>query len=677
MIYRELGRTSAAVRRAVQRFRTQVLKLVVRDRVGLVIFLSSLITYVLCWRIGVFITDTYAIANAFVAVADGHLWVGRAVYGSDAVTPGMHAVNGNYYARNYGQIVTALPFLWLTRSVTTFVPLSIAVSAVWSLLLFVLADQLGVLFDKRRTARHGAGLVGLLLFASNVTLAKPIDGVLLPLVALELQTMVSGALTATVLYRLLTHVHGKRVGAFAGLVTGLATPIGFWALSPKRHALGGLVIVTVLYLFYRSRSQWPASAGLSSLRLRAVAYVLVGLWAWVHAAEALVLLIALVLVDVPTAPTNDRQTLGTIAIAFILSLIPFLVTNTLISGNPFVPPRLLDSMTGSLPSAEGASIDPSPDSAGGSESASNGQTPSESNLDHHDGTRTESKTDTSNVGGSRPGEWGFVVVWKIFLELLAPLEKLLNQLSTGATILFTQPNRVVATFLKSGTSPKVGSELARSTNLTVLESTPIVGGFIGAALVRFGSIVGRMRRPLGVVSRPNVVRGQSDGRRATDLLVGFIVIGYVLMYLPSLPIHAQITVRYLVPVVPLFVYAVVRTEPVRECLENAHSTVYWSWALGVGIGLQFVADAIVLFDLTRAEAMQIHAWLSLGTVFLIVVIMGSKPRHRSTEIVAVSLGLAAAAGSIFLLLSGLDYFSYVGTYALPIVRRAVGSITLV
>jgi hypothetical protein len=63
--------------------------------------------------------------------------------------------------------------------------------------------------------------------------------------------------------------------------------------------------------------------------------------------------IAGAVVVLPTAPRNDPYSLAVVAGAFVFSLLPFLVTNYLVSGNPLYPPRLLSQFTG----VESASTD--------------------------------------------------------------------------------------------------------------------------------------------------------------------------------------------------------------------------------------------------------------------------------------------------------------------------------
>ncbi len=112
------------------------------------------------------------------------------------------------------------------------------------------------------------------------------------------------SVTPVVLYRLLSRVQTRRLGLLSTVVLTAGTPLAFWASVPKRHAVTGTVVVCVAYCLYRSRK--PADGEVITQRqtFRALAYALVGLYAWVHAPEALLLCVAQALVDIPSAPAQ-------------------------------------------------------------------------------------------------------------------------------------------------------------------------------------------------------------------------------------------------------------------------------------------------------------------------------------------------------------------------------------
>ncbi|ELZ25817.1 hypothetical protein C475_10169, partial [Halosimplex carlsbadense 2-9-1] len=349
---------SMDVRERVATARTVLVRAVVGDRLGLVVFLGTLLAVGVTWRLGVFITDNYTLANALVALADGSLVVDEAVYGT-LEAPGMQVYDGRPYGRNYGQVAFAVPLLWGLRAVTGVADIGLVFAAAWSLLLLAFGVQVGRLTGRESLCATTGAVLALATFVASAALAEPIPERLTALAALQLGTVLATAFVATTIYRLFTRMHDRRLGVAAAVVSVFATPVGFWAAIPKRHVTVTALLAGVVYAFYRSRSTGEDAderdAFLSPTGFRALAYALVGLYTWVHAGEAFAVFLALVAVDLPTAPSNDRRTLSVVAAAFAASLIPLLATNAAISGDPVRPPRMLSEFA--VPTDGGAGSD--------------------------------------------------------------------------------------------------------------------------------------------------------------------------------------------------------------------------------------------------------------------------------------------------------------------------------
>ena len=232
---------------------------VVGDRHGAIVLLAAVATYLLCWRVGILITDTYTVANTLVAVADGHLFVDRAVYGPGLRTPGMGLRDGQFYGRNYGQVMLALPVLAALEAVAAVASLRVALSALWGLSIVGLARLVGREVGRPQLGAYAGSGLAVVAFAAAVHGATPIEPAERYLVALQLQTMGAAALVGVFVHRLLTRAYGGTVGLAAGLATALATPVGVWAQFPKRHVLVTLCAVATAYLLYRSREDEGAS----------------------------------------------------------------------------------------------------------------------------------------------------------------------------------------------------------------------------------------------------------------------------------------------------------------------------------------------------------------------------------------------------------------------------------
>ncbi|MFC6975184.1 hypothetical protein ACFQL1_11835 [Halomicroarcula sp. GCM10025709] len=215
----------------------------------------------------------------------------------------------------------------------------------WSLAVAGLSYGVGSVLGRRRAGvLLGTGL-GVALFVGNLAVATPLPARWLPMLALQTTTALAAAAVAVVAYRLGTAVSTRRVGVAMGVVAAVGTPVGFWATIPKRHSVSALVVVLAMYTLYRSRA---ATSHRHARRFRALTYAWVGAAAWVHAAEGLILLLAVAAVDLPTARSNRPRDLAVVGATLFASLLPFFLTNWLIAGNPVEPPRLLPSYDGDV-----------------------------------------------------------------------------------------------------------------------------------------------------------------------------------------------------------------------------------------------------------------------------------------------------------------------------------------
>lgn len=596
------------------------------DRRGLVVFLACLCFFGLYWRAGQFITDTSTITEALAAVMDGRLWLDRAGEGS-FFAPGAVRSDGLVYGRNYAQVFLSVPFLVAVEAVDRIADLRVALAALWHLALLALVVQLGRLYDARRLADVGASAVVVASFLLNVAVAEQFLSPSHELIALQIGTLLAAALLSVVVYRLVALFHDAKAAVVAGLATGLVLPVGFWASIPKRHALSALLLAGILYAFARSRTarhdaKLPVFGPVPAFR--PMAYALVGILAWLHAAEAIFAFVPLVLVDLPTAPSNDRRTLAVVAAALVLSMVPFFLTNFAISGNPIRPPRTL----------------PRADTVG----------------------RTADSLSSEGFDLFEQVPGGFVLEGAVWLST-----SVTDQVSASLAMV-REPEALYRTYVRSGSLEIAGSKGLpefRAVNLSVLESVPLFGALV-AVLATAGGALRRDARAALSTAEP------------TDLLAAGLVVSFVLLFTQRLPVHVQVTVRYLLPVYPLGLFLVVRHPRVRRLLTHRWEYARLAYAGGVLFGTQILLAYVVWRELTVAEATQLHAVLALATAaFLAATLAVGYVDDRSEPLAAVALGLAAAAGTAFVLLTGLAYFSFIGEFVLPVsgaVSDAIGRI---
>jgi hypothetical protein len=628
------------------------------DRLGLVVFLAGLSFVMLYWRIGVFLNDTYVFGNTLVNVASGSLAIERTVYSLTFGTqPGLHIVDGTVYGRNYGLAFAALPIYGLFELFAVVFDPRLVLVAFWSLLLYVTAEQVGHVFDHRRTAsRIGFG-VAVAVFLLNVVLATPLPRKWIAFASLQLTTMLAAALVGVGLYRVLGSLHGRRVGAVTGLAAAVATPVGFWASIPKRHAITALAAVALVASFYAART---TDAPRRRLGYRGVGYATIALTMWVHPPEGFVLFAGFAPVDLATAPSNSPRHLAVVALVFAIALTPFLATNALISGNPVRPPVLLPEYP---EDASETSVAPSAGRAGGD---------SDSSEPSGGSARTPvPPPDSSQLDGSRPDDAAGPVA-SVTGTVAQGVGRVVRVASETSSLLVTEPERLYYTFVRSGRIPGTLPVAYWSTDqetveLTVLETLPVAAALLTLPVL-FGRSVRRhlARGRAGIASLSEVL---ASPVRGTDVLVLSLWGVYVLVYFPDLPLFSQITVRYLVPTYPLLLYGVARLGPVRTVIDDAGRWLAGVFVVTLFVGAAGLTAALFALDLAIGEAMQLHALLDLaaGAALLAWVSLASLTSFADERVGAVVLGVPAALTTLFLLFSGLLYFQY-GRYALPVAR---------
>jgi len=634
-----------------RRRRDCLFRAVFADHLGASVFLGALAFTAFYWRIGFFINDNWAVANAMVGVGDGQLAYTRNVYGGDTwVAPGTYVAHGDLYGRNYGQVFLSLPVLWTLEFLSAVADLRIAITGGWSLLLLALSAMVGTVLDRRRAFVALGSVVALVAFAANVAVATPLNERWIPLLALQVTTMAAAALTAVALYRTFRLFGDRRTGAFVGTVAVLATPVGFWASIPKRHVVTALFAVIALVAFAASKHTEDDRLALAC---RAAPYAMVGLTAWVHAAEGLLLLVALLPADLLTARSNDRRSLAAVGVALGLSMLPFFLTNIATVGDPLRPPRLLRAYEGDTELLADGYV-------GGDDSVSEGT----------------GSADTGSDGGGDSGGGSYSVPSPASLadrflslsnSLLRRFSRFKGYLSGGKTVLLGEPDRLYHTFVRSGRVPGIqhGMEDQESVNLTVLESAPVLGALAGLPAVAYRSLSGSS------VARP---RDWSPERQTDLFAVGYVAL-FTLFYVPRLPIYAQVTVRYLVPIVPFLLYGIGRLPAVGRVLSTAPQAFAWTYAALVLIGGQLAVVALQVLEPSLGEAMQLFAAVNLASAGAVVAwLLADATTSRADDRVgAAALAGTVAAGTLFLLLTGLVTLSY-GDHALPIVRALAEAI---
>ena len=620
------------------------------DRVGLAVFLGVVCFAGLYWRADVFITDNLTLVETLSAMSEGRLWVEPAT-GNYFDAPGTVVQDGLVYGRNYGQLALALPVLWLLQAITAVANLHLALTALWHLALLALILVLGRVSGRERLARLGGAAIVAVSFLANLALLRQFLDPSLSLIALQVSTLLAAGLGAVLLYRLLAWQHDRRLGVLAGAAVVVVSPVGFWATIPKRHVLVATLCLAVLYLFARSREpsgrSWPVVGAVPERR--ALMYACIALVTWVHAAEGLFVFLAVAALDLPTAPANDRQTLAFVGAVFGLAMVPFFVTNLLVAGTPVEAPRALYS--------EGLAADLGNDGGAAGGGGSGGSA----------GGGAGSGGGGGGGGSGGPGlidglvgtVTGFVSDFFLVTAASYVLSFVFGIVASGLSAL-GDTQTLYHAFVRSSGAAIGGNPQFRGINLAVLESMPLLGA-LGAAAVAGGGYVARRSRE------------RLRGATATDGLAVGMCLALAVIYLDRLPLQVQINARYVLPVYPLALYLVARMEPVRRLVDTALGSLLWTYAAGVLVGTQLFVVYVAVRGLSVAEAAQVHALVGiLAAVLLAVALVGYLLDDRLRVAAGAALGFAAATGTSFLLLTGLDYFGFLGNYVLPVASAVSG-----
>ncbi|WP_276273830.1 hypothetical protein [Haloarcula litorea] len=585
------------------------------DRVGVALALGSLVWFGLTWRLGFASNDQYTFANTLLALVDGHLHITSPVYGpASGATPGTHLVDGRVYGRNYG--IVAVSALWYVplRALAVVLDVRVLLTGCWGLAVAGLGTAAGSLFGRRRTGLWLGTAVGGVAFAASVPLAEPLSTYWLPLVALQLTTALAAALLAVVAYRLLGRVAERPVAVAGGVAVAAATPVGFWATLPKRHSVTALLVVCAAHALLRSRE---AGDRRTATRFRALAYVPPALAAWVHAPEGFVLLVALAVADLPTARWNGPRELLTVGTAFCVALLPFLLTNYVVSGNPVAPPRFLADYTGGVLGPEG---------------------------------------DVSGAVGTDPsGRDGGPV------SLPVPGSRVLGRFAASYAVLL-DPDRLFRVFVRTGYVPSLRPDQDAAINLSVLASMPLLGAAV-AYPVLVARRIGRDEWP----SRPR----EWSPARVVDAFTAVYAVLLLGLFLASLPLHHMLTVRYLHPLYPLGVYWLARLPAVRGVVTGQRRRLAASYGATIVAGVPAFLGAVVVGHLVLPEAVQAYALAALAVAAVVACwSVVATVTGRGARAGAVVLGLAAGATTTYLLVAGLSLFPSTGEFLLPLSRAA-------
>jgi hypothetical protein len=317
------------------------------------------------------------------------------------------------------------------------------------------------------------------------------------------------------------------------------------------------------------------------------------------------------------------------------------VTNLFVSGNPLEPPRALSYAGGSGSLAERG--DPSDGGGSGSSGGSSGG-------------------DSGSSGGSSSGGETTDAINEVIDTALGVGDLLLSLYQRGIDMAFSETAELYHAFIRGGYLPGIAQQDAgEAIRLAFLEAMPLAAALVGVPAVALRTdLAGRVQAAID--------RRGLTGLGIVDLFAVVYGTALTLVYLPRLPIHAAITVRYLLPLYPIALYALVRQATVRRVVREQFRLLSFTYTGSLLVGGQLLVLYLWATEATRGEAVQTHALISLAAAGLLATwILADAFGYREDRVGAVSLALAAAAATAFVVLGALWHFAFVGPQALPFV----------
>jgi len=616
-----------------------------RDQYGATLFVGSLVVFMLLGRVGVFLNDSYVMVNALSAVADGKLYPTEPVVGN-LRAPGAIEVDGKLYGENYGMVFFALPIFWFIKLFDAIFSIRAVLVIVWSAFFIYISHHIGILLDHERRGLITGTFVGLFVLVANAAYWKPFYQVTSAEIALQLSTIIWASLTVLLVYRLIASLRTVKVGAIAAATTMLATPVIYWSSISKRHSMTAAFALLTVYFFYRSRSAPESENKFGERHFRAATYACVGLYAWTNSPEAFALFVAVLIVDLPTATHNDIKSATFIITFFIISLIPFFITNSIITGSPVKP----------LVMANTATTDPVQVAGGEASSPTQPQGSS--------GPQPKGNSGVSH-GSQSPI---FVLVDGIVTPVLSTLSPIFTALSTitdryveSIYLVVNYGERVSKVLIRSGdrTSFVKGNSLydGPGMNLSVLESAPIIGGLVLGLLVPIrDAFFDKSRLRERGKSIVKLIKNQVS---PVDLLVLLISLNFILIYLPDLPINHSYTVRYLHPIYPLAVYGVFRISIINKAIVRHTKTLLLTYETLVLLGLPTAYSILYVYSPATGDVYQSYAVVGLATmVFMILMGIYIMFIESKSYFFAVTIGCAIGVASVFYVLNATILVHY-------------------
>ncbi|HXY87398.1 MAG TPA: hypothetical protein VEG44_03070 [Candidatus Acidoferrales bacterium] len=318
------------------------------DDTSSLIFYASLALFIAIWNINIFINDEVTLVGQLFNLVHGSLSMAIMPdkiyeglgFGNSAPILGF-TLGGKVYAfYTHAVPVFAIPFYYLLYMANITIGIRLFFVTVESFSIFMIAMLVGKRCGRARLGVYVGIFTALVVFSVNAYIGSTMAPLVFEqwgaLMAIQLLNIVATALVMVISYRIFNrYFQSTRLGEFGAMYLLIATPLTFWAVASKDHAISVFLIVASIGSFYKYLLEGKTVN-------RYISYALVGLTVWVRIFDAVPLFAAIFVTDIVTSRGKVKSSLTAFA-TVILSLIPYFINNYLLFGNPLLSPVYLSA----------------------------------------------------------------------------------------------------------------------------------------------------------------------------------------------------------------------------------------------------------------------------------------------------------------------------------------------
>ncbi|MCZ7403132.1 MAG: glycosyltransferase family 39 protein [Candidatus Methanoperedens sp.] len=295
------------------------------NKIPIFLFLSSMFIFLSFAGTRIFISDEGVILNQFYSLIHGSLSLDT---GKINIIKGVYLFfDGHIYGKfSYSLLILSLPFYYIMRAIEFLYGAHLFLLQLWAMCGGIIV----YLILKYRNLKY-AELLGaisyFIMIGANIVLFKPIYfpkwGELL---SIEFTDILISSFLVVFVYLLFRNFFGDKIAMFTSFFVILATPISFYAISLKHHALTLFLTVLAFFFFYKYIEK-------KENKFMYFAYILAGLCVWTRVLDGAVLLSTLLITDIIIFRRKIKYIIF-ISLIITGSLLPFFTLNYLILGNP-------------------------------------------------------------------------------------------------------------------------------------------------------------------------------------------------------------------------------------------------------------------------------------------------------------------------------------------------------